>query len=126
MVLIPGGSGNSRLDFHFAAQSGDVWLDDVHFQPGVYSVYRRDFQNGSVLVNPGYSSLDVQLEAPFRRIQGTVDPAVNNGLYSATQTVPAQDALFLIGADRMPPATIQDLHAAPTPAPQNSSRPVPR
>lgn len=113
VVLIPGGSGNAVLDLHLAGETGDVWFDDVHFQQGVYSVYRRDFQNGIVLVNPGASAQNVALEAPFRRIVGSVDPTVNNGANSTTQLVGSQDALFLIGTDRTPPASIQDLHAVP-------------
>ena len=113
VVIISSGTGNSRLDFHLAGQTGDVWLDDAHFQQGVYSVYRRDFQNGIVLVNPGTSSQNVTLEAPFTRIQGTVDPSVNNGVNATSHVVGGMDALFLIGTDRMPPASIRDLHAIP-------------
>ena len=113
VVLLPNASGNSRVDFHFAAETGDVWLDDVHFQQGVFSVYRRDFQNGCVLVNPAANSQNVVLEAPFRRILGTVDPLVNNGVNSTSQVVGGMDALFLIGTDRMAPAAIEDLHAVP-------------
>jgi len=115
VVLIPDASGNAELDFNVAGQTGDVWFDDVHFQQGVYSVYRRDFQNGSVLVNPGSTAQSVVLESSFRRILGSVDPTTNNGLNSTSQTVPAMDALFLIGADRTPPAAVQDLHAVPPP-----------
>ena len=123
VVLIPMGSGNAVLDLHLAGETGDVWFDDVHFQQGVYSVYRRDFQNGIVLVNPGASAQNVTLEAPFRRITGSVDPTVNNGANSTSQMVGSQDALFLIGTDRTPPASIQDLHASPPGSrPQSSQR----
>ena len=123
IVMNPIASGNARLDLDLAGQTGDVWFDDVHFQQGVYSVYRRDFQNGSVLVNPGSTAQTVAMEAPFRRIIGSVDPTVNNGLNSTSQTVGALDALFLIGADRIPPASVQDLHAVPPgPVPQAGQR----
>lgn len=115
VVLQPNGSGNAELDFLLAGETGDVWLDDVHFQQGVYSVYRRDFQNGAVLVNPGNTDLTVTLESPFRRILGIADPVTNNGQNSALQTVRAMDGVFLIGVDRIAPAAVQDLHATPGP-----------
>src|SRR6185295_7088751 len=109
-VLQPHESGQGRLDFFLANEAGDVWLDDVHFQQGVYSVYRRDFQNGSVLVNPGNTSLDVVMESPMRRIAGAVSPTINNGTVSVYQTVLPSDAVFLIGTDAISPAAVQDLH----------------
>lgn len=113
VILVSDASGAGLLSFHLAGETGDVWLDDVHFKAGTSSVYRRDFQNGTVLVNPGSTGQNVQLEAAYRRINGTADPTVNNGLNSSTQWVPANDALFLIGVDRIPPAQVNDLHPVP-------------
>jgi hypothetical protein len=106
-------TGNAQMIFHLASESGDVWLDDVHLQPGSSNVFRRDFQNGSVLVNPSDDVQNVVLERPFGRIAGTVDPVYNNGVWSANQTVPAHDAVFLIGTDQVPPAAVRDLHPTP-------------
>ncbi len=116
VVLTPAATGPGTLQFHLAGATGTVWLDDVHFQTGVNSIYRRDFTNGIVLVNPGASAQTVVLERPFRRILGSVDPSVNDGLESATIQVPAMDARFLIGSDFTPPADVRDLHVVP-PAP---------
>jgi len=113
VILIPNATGTATLSFNLAGMTGDVWLDDVHFKAGATSVYRRDFQNGIVLVNPGYAGQNVLLEASFRRITGSADPAVNNGLDASTQYVGPSDALFLLGSDRTPPAAIKDLHPAP-------------
>ncbi len=113
VVLKPNQPGTARLDLMVAGETGDVWFDDVHFQQGVYGVYRRDFQNGSVLVNPGLTAQDVMLERPARRIAGVRDPAVNDGSFGASQRVGAWDALFLIGTDITPPAAVRDLHAVP-------------
>ena len=124
VVLTPNASGTAELEFQVAGMVGDVWLDGVHFQQGVYSVYRRDFQNGIVLVNPSSTAQNVQLETAFRRILGTADPTVNNGLNSTSQMVGAMDALFLIGTDRTPPAAVDDLHAVPPgPAPTTAVPP---
>jgi hypothetical protein len=106
------------VEFLLAGETGDVWLDDVHFQNGVASVYRRDFQNGAVLVNPGAVPQSVVLERPFRRISGLVAPSVNDGVESATVLVPAMDARFLIGVDVIAPAQVLDLHPIPPPSPR--------
>ncbi|MEQ1834633.1 MAG: putative glycoside hydrolase [Candidatus Eisenbacteria bacterium] len=115
VVLQPSTSMNASLAFFVGLQDGDVWFDDVHFQSGATSVWRRDFQNGIVLVNPTELSLDVPLEFPFRRILGTRPASVNNGLVSATQHVPPFDALFLLRTeiDTTPPAGVRDLRPGP-------------
>jgi hypothetical protein len=47
-------------------------------------VYRRDFQNGIVLVNPrGNGQRTVNVGAGFHRISGSQDPAVNSGAPAA-------------------------------------------
>ena len=112
-VLIPGGSGNGRPVFFLAGTAGTVWLDDVHFQAGTSNFWRRDFQNGMVLINPSAIPLTAPLERTYRRIIGVVDPAVNNGQSISQATIAAQDALFLLGGDVTPPAAILDLHTVP-------------
>lgn len=113
-VQIPIYSGSLQgpisLQFYLASDAGSIWFDDVHFQKGVTTVYRRDFQNGTVLVNPSTSdAMDVRMERPFRRILGLRDPLTNDGSTSAVQTVGPSDALFLLSDDITPPATVRDL-----------------
>ena len=108
-------SGNVALDFFFAKDAGSVWLDDVHFQQGISTVYRRDFQHGCVLVNSSTdNSADVKMERSFRRILGISDPATNDGSIGTHQFVPPSDAVFLLGDDVSPPAQVKDLHQVPT------------
>jgi hypothetical protein len=109
VILIPIASATASLAFALAADDGDVWLDDVHLQAGATNLYRRDFENGIVLVNPAAQSLTVPLQSPFRRILGTVDPVVNDGSLVTEVTVPPSDAIFLIGGDLSPPTPIRDL-----------------
>ncbi len=90
------GFGPVLLEFRLGGSATNVWLDDVHFQREASSIHRRDFQNGIVLVNPSATPLFVPLEAPFRRIAGTVDPAVNDGMWTTEAVVNANDALFLV------------------------------
>ena len=115
VILTPTTSIAATLAFFLGTQAGDVWFDDVHFQAGATSVWRRDFQNGIVLVNPTELSLTVPLETSFRRIVGTRAPLVNNGALSAANVVPPHDALFLIRAaiDRTRPAAVVNLHVGP-------------
>lgn len=112
-VLVPRASGVGTLSFFLSGAAGDVWLDDVHLQAGVTNLWRRDFQNGIVLVNPGPSALTVDLGGTFRRIAGVVDPVNNDGMPGAFVTVGPSDARFLLGSDATPPARVLDLRPAP-------------
>lgn len=122
VALYPNAPADARLRFYLGEAVGDVWFDDCHFQEGATALYRRDFQNGVVLVNPSGSSLTVPLEREFRRIGGVVDPFVNNGALVTQATVPGMDALFLIGDDQIPPDPVLDLQPfTPPPAPRSNS-----
>jgi hypothetical protein len=60
-------------------------------------VYRRDFANGIALVNPrGNGTQTVQLETSYVKIQGTQDPAVNNGQTVQTVTLQDRDGIILL------------------------------
>ena len=117
MIIVAQGSGTAELQFHLAGEVGDVWLDDVHFQQGVTNLWRRDFQNGIVLVNPDIAPMTVPLERSYRRIQGVTDPITNDGAIVTQITVPPSDARFLIGDDQIPPAAVNDLRPLPPGAP---------
>jgi hypothetical protein len=127
VTLFPRASERAGLQLFFGDALGDVWLDDVHFQAGVTSLYRRDFQNGIVLVNPGAQAMTTPLERSYRKILGTRDAAVNNGATVSQVTVGPSDAVFLIGDDRIPPAAIQDLQPGPgwTPRSTRAKRSAP-
>jgi hypothetical protein len=120
VTLVPPAGGTAGLQFFLAEATGDVWFDDVHFQAGVSNLYRRDFQNGIVLVNPAGTAMTAPLERDFRRILGTRDLATNNGATVTQVTVGASDALFLIGDDRTPPAAVQDLQPGPAWTPRST------
>jgi hypothetical protein len=109
VVLSPSSSGPAELHLQLGKTAGNVWVDDCHMQAGVFNIYRRDFQNGIVLVNPAGTAQAVPLERAFRRILGTVDPIGNNGQTVTQVTVPPSDALFLLGDDLTPPAAVIDL-----------------
>lgn len=67
--------------------------DDVDNGQGVY---RRDFENGIVVVNVGDDTEHVRLEQPYRHLQGTQDPYVNNGWLTEEITLEPQDGIILL------------------------------
>lgn len=114
-ILIPNASGLSKLQFYVGLDAGSVWFDDVHLQAGATNLYRRDFQNGMVLVNPAGFPLTVPLPAPCQKILGLVDPTINDGSIVTQVTVGASDALFMLYEDRIAPAAVWDLRPRLTP-----------
>ena len=120
VTLIPYATNTAGLQFVLAEAAGDVWFDDVHFQAGVTNLYRRDFRNGIVLVNPASSAMTAPLERDYRKILGNRDLATNDGSTVTQVTVGPSDALFLIGDDRIPPAPIQDLQPGPAWTPRTT------
>ena len=66
-------------------------------QPWQSGVYRRDFENGIVLVNPkGNGAKTITLETSYKRISGTQDPNTNNGQTVSTVTLQDRDGLILL------------------------------
>jgi hypothetical protein len=60
-------------------------------------VYRRNFQNGIILVNPkGNGARTVTLEANYVKIKGTQAPSVNNGATVRTVTLQDRDGIVLL------------------------------
>ncbi|MBI5169948.1 MAG: carbohydrate binding domain-containing protein [Candidatus Eisenbacteria bacterium] len=115
VILQPSEAANSSLEFFLGTQAGDVWFDDVHFQQGATNLWRRDFQHGTVLVNPSDAALQVPMGSAWRRILGTVAPSVNDGVVAGTVSVGPSDAIFLLstGTDVIPPAAITDVRVVP-------------
>ncbi len=106
--------GDASLELYLGKDGGSVWFDDVHLQQGSSVVYRRDFQNGIVLVNPSRTSyVSVPLERDYKKILGVIDPYTNDGSVSNVMSLAPEDALFLIGDDVHAPATVTDLRAIP-------------
>jgi hypothetical protein len=58
-------------------------------------LWRRDFQNGVVLVNPTDRSRTVTLEPGLRRLAGRQDPAVNDGSAVGRLTLRSRDGIVL-------------------------------
>jgi len=86
---------------------GVVWFDEYDAKLGSATttpttawqkgVWRRDFDNGVVLVNPkGNGTQTVTLEADFARIKGVQDPVTNSGQTVRTVTLKDRDGLILL------------------------------
>ena len=59
-------------------------------------VYRRDFENGIVLVNPkGNGARTVSLGGEFVKLKGTQVPAINSGATVTSVTLSDRDGLIL-------------------------------
>lgn len=64
--------------------------------PWKQGVWRRDFDNGIVLVNPkGNGSQNVTLGGTFTKLKGTQDPMVNDGSTVTSVTLPDRDGIIL-------------------------------
>jgi uncharacterized protein (TIGR03437 family) len=123
---VTGDSGTSRFPLTTPAYGvwsifwqlgggGEVAIDNVRIYDGSVGPWRRDFENGIVLVNPllqPHTFSDSELAGTFsrtgiRRIKGTQDPNVNNGQpVPAGSTLPAFEGIVLL-ADHLdaPPAS---------------------
>ncbi|MBI5467028.1 MAG: hypothetical protein HY975_02325 [Candidatus Kerfeldbacteria bacterium] len=108
-------TGNAIYQLQLGQDTGDIWFDHFQIQAGVGNVYRRDFERGTVLVNPYSIPLTVGLEKPFQKILGTVNPTLNNGAIVQSVTLTPDvgegigDAIFLLNRDTTAPGVIQDL-----------------
>ena len=82
------------------------WFDEYEHrlgralsQPPVASwredVWRRDFEHGVVLVNPGSAARTVELEPGLRRLAGNQDSAVNDGAAVSRLRLPPKDGIVL-------------------------------
>jgi hypothetical protein len=86
--------------------SSAPWFDEYDFKLGralsgppaaawSHGVWRRDFQNGVVLVNPTILSRTVTIESGLRRLAGTQDPSVNDGAVVSQVTLRPKDGIVL-------------------------------
>ncbi len=117
-------SENVPWTIRFAVTSGGgkVAIDNVRVYRGGVGPWRRDFENGFVLVNPltqahAFSAADLAgtfNRTGVRRIKGTQAPDVNNGqAVTGNLTLEPFDAIILL-ADHLT-ATVH--HAAASPGP---------
>ena len=83
----------------FDVKLGDP-VDPVQTEPWEQGVYRRVFQNGLVLVNPGAFPRTIRLDQGYEHFNGTQVREVNNGKPVVSITIPPKDGIILIRIDR--------------------------
>jgi len=65
---------DGRIQFWVGDIAGNVWLDDVSLSAAPPEVYRRDYTNGTVLLNGEATPQTVALGPGFKRFTGTQAP----------------------------------------------------
>ena len=95
-VIAAGTDATAEFSFGFGESLGTVWLDDVRLQTGNRDVWRRDFSGGISLVNATNVTQTVPLNGTFRKINGTQDPAVNDGSLVSEVEIPPRDGIILL------------------------------
>ena len=61
---------DARLQFLCGIAVGSVWLDDVHVTAAPPNIYRRDFTNGTVLLNASRQPQSVSVGSHYQRLKG--------------------------------------------------------
>lgn len=79
-----------------------IVLDDIRIDLGGEPVWRRDFTDGIVLVNPERDTATVQLEKTYRAIYGQQDPVVNHGGLVSQVVLPPYDGRILLNVSQEP------------------------
>jgi len=64
----------TSLEFFLGGPVGDIWLDGVQFGSVPPNIYRRDFTNGTVLLNGTNTAQTINLGSGFQRFTGTQAP----------------------------------------------------
>jgi hypothetical protein len=75
-------------------------VDPSQTAPWEQGVYRRTFQKGMALVNPGFFSKTVRIEPGYRHFAGAQARNVNDGEPVMTITLPSKDGVILVRDDR--------------------------
>ncbi len=88
-------------EYDLAGRGTTSWLgrakDDPPKTAWSKGVYRRDFENGIVLVNPrGNGDTVVQIEAGYMTFPGRQDPAVNSGQPVRELHIPDRSGVLLV------------------------------
>ena len=67
-------ANDGRIEFFMGDQPGNVWIDGVVLSQPPTAIYRRDFTNGTVLLNGTASPQTISLGSGFQRFSGSQAP----------------------------------------------------
>ena len=93
-----GANRKAALFFGVGQSVGEVWIDDVRYQEGSREVWRRDYENGIVLVNASFTPKRVPLGDVFQKLHGAQDPSTNDGSLVSQVVIPGRDGIILLRA----------------------------
>ncbi|MBK9989816.1 MAG: hypothetical protein IPP19_03520 [Verrucomicrobia bacterium] len=65
---------DGRLGFNVSSTTGTVWIDDVKMVPHPADIFRRDFDNGTVILNATNSAQTIPVTGSYRRLIGAQAP----------------------------------------------------
>jgi len=88
-------NSKARVKFGVGRENTVVIVDSVELFEGDANVFRRDFDNGIVVVNATPDSKTIPLNGTFKRINGQQD-SINNGSTISSVTLPAYDSAILV------------------------------
>lgn len=71
-------------------------IDRPPTKPWKQQVFRRNFEKGTVLVNPALLPATVEIESGYRHLKGSQDPMVNNGKAVQTVRLAGRDGIVLL------------------------------
>ncbi len=112
MTFTASSSGQSRINFNVGRENTPIWLDEIYLFEGDASVFRRDFDNGVVVVNATPEAQSLSLGGRYLRIAGTGQDPMNNGEELDNVTIPPYDAAIMVKAntrDLVPILTAADI-----------------
>lgn len=79
-------ANDGRIQFFIGDATGNVWIDGVVLSLAPSALYRRDFTNGSVLLNGTTTPQTISMGPGFQRFSGTQAPMYQ---YIVDDTAPA-------------------------------------
>lgn len=106
-------SGSGFSVSGYLLDTGSVAIDNIRLLQATGGIWRRDFENGIVLVNPTPEAITVSAQdiagprsrQNIRRILGTQSPSWNNGQAVQSLTIPSGDGIILL-ANPIPSQTL--------------------
>ncbi|MBU3941172.1 MAG: hypothetical protein KKH88_04555 [Nanoarchaeota archaeon] len=104
-AVLPTVENNWKGKHYLEEPTSNAYTLDYPLDPEYirYPIYRRNFTNGIVIVNPNYNStcpscceIDIELEKEYRKILGTQDSKTNNGSIVSQVHLKWRDAIILL------------------------------
>ncbi|MBK9989814.1 MAG: carbohydrate binding domain-containing protein [Verrucomicrobia bacterium] len=74
IILAKATATDARLSLNVGSRVGTVWIDDVKLVPHLPDLYRRDFDNGTVILNASEVRQTIPVSGSYKRLTGTQAP----------------------------------------------------